>query len=80
MLTTVYMDPSYHECHIKDFMEGVPRFCAAELKVDKSKRSVSLLPVNLLPTPVDELIATFGQCNIEYWESYLYNIKQVGIS
>jgi hypothetical protein len=80
MLNTVYMDPNYHQYHIKDLTGAAPRFCAAELNVDKNKQSFSLLPIPLLPEPMKELIVTLGQCKIEYWESYLYNTKRVGMS
>lgn len=80
MLSTIYMDPNYRQCGIKDPLGATPRFCTAQLEVDKSRQSFSLLPVPLLPDLMDELIATFGQCRIEYWESYLYNTKRMGIS
>lgn len=74
-LNTVYMKPLYH-FHRQRFITGAtPALCAAALEVDIFQSSFSLLPI-----PADETATTSEYCKIEYWESYLYNTKQSGIT
>ena len=74
MLNTVFMDPNYIECHVETFVGMIPRFCAAEMIADTSKRSFTLLPI-----PADRRQVISEYCKIEYWESYMYNTKRMSI-
>jgi hypothetical protein len=72
LFTTVYMKPIYQDCAV--FM-ATPRFCAAEMIANNNDRTFSLLPIL-----ADDSNAIPDYCNIEYWESHLYNTKQSGIT
>lgn len=74
ILNTVYMKPIYTHCYPEGFLGGTPRFCAAELSINTSNQTFSLLPI-----PADASNATAEYCKIEFWESHLYKTKQSGI-